>query len=390
MPRSVLTGLSLAGLCATFVGNGIGRFAYIALMPALIQAGWFSKSDASYLGAATLVGYLLGAPMSGMLLRHYRVGSVLRGAMLACSLSYLACALLGAAMPWYYFWRAMAGFGGAILMVLAAPAVLPQHSPAVRGRVSGVVFSGIGLGAAASGLLIPLLVPWGIASAWLGMGSICLVLTLLTWHQWAPDAPLHPADAQAQPLPAERRVAVGLLLAAYTLDAVGYLPHTLFWVDYTVRELQMPLATGGFLWALFGVGAAIGPLLAGKLGDVFGFKRCLIACFLLKSLGVALPLFGSDVLTLCASSILVGMLTPGIVMLVSTCTLDCVGARQHRRVWGAMTFSFAAAQAAGGYLMAFVAANGQSYRPLFLVSACALLCSVPCIACIRVQPAAKA
>ena len=49
--------LSAAGLSATFVGNGIGRFAFIAMMPALIQSGWFSKGEASYLSVATLVGY---------------------------------------------------------------------------------------------------------------------------------------------------------------------------------------------------------------------------------------------------------------------------------------------------------------------------------------------
>lgn len=129
--------------------------------------------------------------------------------------------------------------------------------------------------------------------------------------------------------------------------------------------------------------------MTGNLGDIFGFKRSLIACFLLKALGVALPLYSSDVVTLFASSFLVGMFTPGIVTLVSTYTLDCAGAKHHRKAWGMMTFSFAASQAAAGYLMAFVAASGESYRPLFLVSASALLCSVMCIAFIHVKSAVK-
>ena len=59
--QRALNGLSLAGLSATLVGNGVGRFAFIALMPAVIDAAWFSKAQASHLSVATLLGYILGA-----------------------------------------------------------------------------------------------------------------------------------------------------------------------------------------------------------------------------------------------------------------------------------------------------------------------------------------
>jgi MFS family permease len=55
----------------------------------------------------------------------------------------------------------------------------------------------------------------------------------------------------------------------------------MFLPDYVVRELGMPLAAGGFFWSMFGLGAAIGPMLAGTLADTFGLKRCLIAGFAL-------------------------------------------------------------------------------------------------------------
>src|SRR6478609_4761345 len=41
-----------AGLCATLVGIGLARFAYTPLLPAIIDAHWFSASAATYLGAA--------------------------------------------------------------------------------------------------------------------------------------------------------------------------------------------------------------------------------------------------------------------------------------------------------------------------------------------------
>jgi hypothetical protein len=52
---------TLAGLCALLVGIGLARFAYTPLIPALIDAQWFSAAQAAYLGAANLAGYLAGA-----------------------------------------------------------------------------------------------------------------------------------------------------------------------------------------------------------------------------------------------------------------------------------------------------------------------------------------
>jgi predicted MFS family arabinose efflux permease len=311
--------------------------------------------------------------------------------MLVCSASFFACALQGAAMPWYFFWRTVAGVSGAVLMVLPAAVVLPAHSPRVRGRASGVVFSGVGLGAVVSGSLVPLLIGAalstffsldGVAVAWTGMGGVCLLATLLAWKPWPVEPRAEESDAVpvVEPLPPAVRMTVGLLLLAYGLNAVGYLAHTLFWVDYLVRELGLPLATGGAYWAMFGLGAAIGPLLTGTLADSLGLRRCLLAGFILKACAAVLPVLSSSPAALFASSLLMGIFTPGIASLVSAYALDRVGAAHHRKTWGLLTSGFALAQAGGGTLMAFAAARLASYQPLFCASAVALIGSVACIA----------
>ena len=411
MLQAALNRLSLAGLSATLIGNGIGRFAFIALMPALIDAGWFTKGEASQLSVATLVGYVLGAWVSDWLGRRYAVATLLRWSMLVCTLSFFACAFRDAPLAWYYLWRTAAGFGGAILMVLPAPVVLPQHDPAIRGRASGIVFSGIGLGAVLSGLLVPVLIAgvgvgviWGdtvwplafrgVEGAWLGMGAVCLLLTVSAWRQWPPEASVPPTGAAdgtpvaKEEIPADARVTVWLILAAHGLNAMGYLAHTMFWVDYIVREQGRSLAMGGFMWSMFGVGAAIGPLLTGTLADKFGLKRCLIAGFALKSLAAAMPWWSSSVPALFVSSLLMGIFTPGIVALISAYALETVGPQLHRRAWGLATFSFSIAQAGGGFLMATAAPHLDSYHPLFLASALALLGSIGCVLMIR-KPAAE-
>ncbi|WP_076587096.1 YbfB/YjiJ family MFS transporter [Vibrio ostreicida] len=380
--KEVINRDSLAGMGATLIGNGIGRFAYIALMPALIQSGWFNESDASYLGVATLLGYILGAPAANVLLRYFSAGQLIRGAMLVSSFSYLSCALQEAPLSWFYAWRTLAGVAGALLMVVAPPVIVRKYRPEVKARISGVVFSGIGLGAMLSGTLIPLLIYFSVMSAWIGMGAIALATTILTWNAWETQPSTGKTSyikASFSQLSKPQAISVVLILFAYTFNAIGYLPHTLFWVDYIVRELGMSFTSGGLFWATFGIGAAIGPMITGVLGDKLGLKRSLCIAFSLKALGVAFPLISAHPVALFLSSLLVGMFTPGTVTLISTYTLEMVGYELHTKAWSGMTLSFALSQGIVGFLMAYFLNHLASYHLLFAISASALLLSVTCI-----------
>ena len=372
-----------AGLAATFTGNGIGRFAYITLIPALIQANWFSKEDAAQLGVATLIGYLLGPIFIQHATKKISNTILVRFSMVLCSLSYLACSFQNMSFAWFYTWRFLAGFGGAILMILAAPMILPHVATPQRGRVAGLIFSGIGLGAAFAGLLIPAIVSIHVAFAWLAMSITCGVLSLVTWNTWSEisvsSTHVNHSHIGDTGVNFWLNHSMWYLLIAYAFDAVGFLPHTLFWVDFIVRELGFSLAVGGMSWSLFGIGAALGPLLTGILGDRLGFRRCLLVCFALKAFGVALPLVTTTLWVLHLSAFLVGMFTPGIVTLVSMYALQLVGAKQHRHAWGAMTFSFALTQAIGGFCMTLLISHADSYLPLYVISATALVIAILCI-----------
>jgi len=211
----------------------------------------------------------------------------------------------------------------------------------------------------------------------------------VAWHAWPAEAVDVGAPAVAPELPGDIRLTVLLILVAHGLNAIGYLAHTMFLPDYVVRELGMPLRAGGFFWSMFGLGAAIGPMLTGTLADALGLKRCLLAGFLLKSLAAILPVWSSAPFALLISAILMGVCTPGVVALVSAYTLECVGPRHHRRAWGLATSSFAIAQAGGGALMAFAAARLPSYHALFCVSAVALVGSTTCVLLIRERARAE-
>jgi predicted MFS family arabinose efflux permease len=391
----------LCGMAATLTGVGIARFAYVAILPVLVQQGWFGREAAGHLGAANLAGYLLGIGLAALLARRHAPDRLVRWAMLLCALSLFACAWRGGGMPWFLFWRVVAGACGAILMVQAPVLILPRVAAERRGRAAGLIFSGVGLGIVAAATVVPTLATWGLVPAWLGLGGICALLTILSWNQWPRTPAAGPASAPAAPLasaPAPRRAWQGysgpvmLLCLAYTLNAIGYLPHTLFWADYITRELHRPLAAAGFFWGCFGLGAACGPYLTGMLADRFGLTRTLGLGFTLKAVGVLLPLVATGTPALLVSSVLVGFFSPGIVGAASSYALEIGGAAQHRRNWTAMNLCFSLAQAGGASAMVAIMSGRTSYAVLFWISGAALAVSALCvlaIAVLRRQHAAR-
>ena len=175
----------MAGLCASLVGLGLARFAYTPLIPALIAAKWFSPAEAVYLGAANLAGYLAGALIAREL--GSRAGSVraLRAMMVLASVS--PCLRRADLIIWFFGWRFLAGLSGGVIMVLAASTILPHVAPGKRGLVGGVIFAGVGLGVAASGTLVPLLLQQGLKQSWYGLGVLSALLTLVSWKAWPSD-----------------------------------------------------------------------------------------------------------------------------------------------------------------------------------------------------------
>ena len=364
----------LAGLCASLVGIGLARFAYTPLIPVLIAEGWLAPGAAAYLGAANLAGYLAGALLAHRLGRRIGAAALLRAMMVLASATFFACAL-PPSFAWFLAWRLASGLAGGVLMVLAAPTVLAAVAPSRRGLAGGAVFTGVGLGIAASGTLVPLLLRLGLVATWCGLGMLALALTVLAWRGW----PAAAAAASAMPAgpPDEARHADRALRALYLeygLCAVGLVPHMLFLVDFVARGLGRGLDAGAGYWVLFGVAASVGPLLAGRLADQIGFARALRLALLAQAAAVAWPALAHGTLGLALSTAVIGAAVPGIVPLVLGRVQELAGPGAHGRAlaWSTATAAFALGQAGAAYGFSFVFAQIGSHAPLFALGAAAL------------------
>lgn len=297
-----------------------------------------------------------------------RPTQLVRLMMLGATATFFACALrLG--FPWFLFWRFLSGLTGGLLMVAVAPTVLAAISPELRGRAGGLMFAGVGLGIVGAGTLLPLLLQGGVVAAWLGLGALALLLTLLAWQLWPQDAPLARATGAAR-----RRIepAVLAVIAVYMLYAVGLIPHMVFFVDFIARGLGWGVSTGAGFWALYGMGAIIGPFVAGYLGDRIGFFRALSVALVLQLGGVLIPLLAPSILPLTLSAVVMGAFTPGMPTLVLGRLTEIASQGDQHGAWGLATTAFAIAQAGCAYGMSWLFAQSHGYGTLFAVGAAAL------------------
>lgn len=364
---------TLSGLCASFVGIGLARFGYTPLLPAIIGAHWFAASAAAYLGAANLAGYLAGALLANVAAARLPVRPILQSMMTVATVGFFACAH-PVSFLWFFVWRLLSGVAGGTLMVLVAPTILPHIPPSRHGLASGTIFTGIGLGIAASGTIVPVLLRQGLTQTWLGLGIVALILTVISWNGWPTSERVQTASTRpGHQIRIGKRV--NALYAEYALNAVGLVPHMIFLVDFVARGLHQGINTGSEYWVLFGLGAMVGPILNGHLADRIGYGPALRLAYLVQATAVALPALGLGSVWLMISSVIVGASAPGVVPLVLGRIHELLvhHPSAHRGAWSRATTSFATFQALSAYGMSFLFARDGNYMLLFEIGSAAMV-----------------
>ena len=359
----------MAGLFASLVGIGLARFAYTPLIPALIDARWFSSHDVVYLGAANLVGYLAGAVAGRAVARRAGARRTLQLMMLAASLAFFACAF-PLSVSWFFAWRFLSGVAGGIIMVLAASTVLPHIPANRRGLGGGAIFLGVGLGVAASGTLGPVLMEYGLRATWGGLGLLSLLLTALSWHCWPRDAHADGAPPVRAGAKAPLTLELKLLYLQYGLMAVGLVPMMVFLVDYVARGLNMGTHEAAKFWVVYGLGAIAGPMLYGAVADRIGPAPTSRIATAVQAAAIAVLVLSGDHGALLVATFISGTFPPGVVPLTLARLHQALpgDVQAQGAAWSRATTIFALFQALAGYGYSYLfAASSQDHRLLLAV-----------------------
>lgn len=373
--------VAIAGLIALFVGIGLCRFAYTPLIPNLISEGWFTKSQTAYLGAMNFLGYLIGVFLGYQLSKYFKLHVLVKSSLIVSAIS-LAMSAIHLGFLWFALWRFVAGVTGAFLMVLTPALILKNIPPDYKGRISGIIFTGIGLGIVVSGFLFPSLAKINMIMAWLGASVLAIIASFIAWPGLSIDTSLaHDSSNNHSDLinttfnhltKSQFRIFT-LLSIIYALVGIGIVPHMLFLVDYIHQKLGLNMVISGLFWAAFGVGSLMGSLWAGIIADRIGTYKSLIITFFIACVAASMVLFNKIDLLYFASAFLMGAALPGMVTLISSRIVELVGTENHPIFWGKITLYLAITQALGAYGMSYLLHRGVDYTICFMIADIALV-----------------
>lgn len=319
MVERVWLRLALGSAAAMFLAMGLGRFSYTAMVPLLIEAKWLSVSEAGFVGGINLAGFLIGAFSAEWWRQKFALRSVVRGAIVLSALALGASAIDGG-FYWLAFWRGILGVTVAIIMIFGLAATTALSPERYRALGTAIIFAGVGFGIFLSGTLVPWFARFSVLAAWLGVaavGGAALIIALWGWqNSQRLDLPEPTAKVSKVIQPYW-----GMLLAAHACFSIGLVPHMIYWVDFIARGLGQGMAIGGAYWSGVGVCAVLGPVAAYYLACRTGVVCALVIAFLILSVGIAAPVFGSGIVVLVASTVIFGA-QPGLSALITARARD--------------------------------------------------------------------
>lgn len=388
--------IALGGGGGMFVAMGLGRFSFTAMVPALVNAGHLGPVEAGRIGMVNLLGFLLGAGLSVQLAARLSRRHVLTGAVAVC-LTGLALSAVPYGFLWLAVMRGLVGFTTGLIMVLSLSLIAETAPASRRPTAASFMFAGVGLGILMSAVIVPALVVRGLEVAWAGLaaaGAVAAAVAVWGWRG-ATDKPSAPRAMPGDTMSGRSSLRSGrmqALLLAHALFSMGIVPHTLYWVDFLARGLDLGLVVGGFYWSVVGVFAILGPILTAFLARWVGTARALFIGFFALALGIAAPALWPSSAVLLLSSMLFGA-QPGLSSLMAARARDLAQPDEMPRVMRAAILSNSAGAVIGGACVPWLYGLGLlgSQAGVFLIGGVVMLAgaiaAVPLSA--RIEPAVR-
>ncbi len=357
------------------VAMGLGRFAFTPMLPIMLHEGKLDLQEGGLLASLNYLGYFIGALSCASI--RLRPVFMVRMALVATAALLLGMGLLHGFTVWSVL-RTIAGMASAWAFVFASGWGSRRLAESGAPALGGVIFTGPGIGIAATGLLGGAIGRWGSDAAWIGFGLVALALIAVIWRVFNDGAAVGAGKptGQTPPIPASvaesaaARSDARWLVGLYGLAGFGYIITATF-LPVIARQALPGSNWPDLFWPLFGVAVVPGVLIGARAPMHWDNRLLLAAGFLMQAIGVVLSVVWPTIGGFALGSLLLGLPFTAI-------TLFAV--REARRLHGNAaagligyaTASYGVGQIVGPLFAAPLVHRTGSFNVPLLAAACAL------------------
>jgi MFS family permease len=340
--------LSTGAVCAIAatalaVAMGIGRFAFTPLLPLMVRDGSLAQSAGAWLAASNYLGYLAGALTASRLGLSLPV--LMRASLAGIVMATAAMGAVHGLAAWIIL-RFVAGVLSAYTLVATSAWALQHLTRAASAKLSGIVYAGVGLGIALTGVFCVVAAQPGVPAGqlWLELGVVAaLAVACSSPFMGRPLETSGLARSTSRP-----DVTFGPhtgVVVCYGMLGFGYILPATF-LPALAREVVDDPQLFGLAWPVFGVAAALSTIATARRFGHANRLRVWAVGHLLMAVGVTLPSVWLAPVTIAIAALLVG----STFMVVTMIGMQDARARapgNPTALLGLMTAAFAIGQLAG-------------------------------------------
>ena len=303
-------------MLALFIVMAIGRFAYTPILPFMQVSEHMDSAQAGFLATINYLGYLIGAiiPMyfifksKAIDLKIYLIINIMATILMGVTESYGLWSML----------RLVSGITSGTVFVLASNIVLEALRQAQKSNISGLLYSGVGLGIFTSSIYIFFEThndSWQLTWIVLGVVSLLGGMFVIFGMRDNPtikiDQTQHAKIEDRQPLNAKF---IRYFSIAYFCEGAGYIITGTFLVAI-VKSIPELADYAALSWMFVGLGAIPSTVMWSVIAEKIGYDKATYCAFVLQIIGVSLPILSNHTLILMISSILFGSTFLGLTTL---------------------------------------------------------------------------
>lgn len=378
----------ITGILAFMLAHGFGKMSYAVILPFMKDGLSLTYTQVGLIATGNFIGYLVVSVVGGFLASRLGARNIIFLSLLVTGVGLFLTGLSDS-FSFAFVTRLITGLGngGVPVPMMTLPAI--WFSIRKRGLAMGMVNMGVGLGLSLAGLLLPYCIsyygPEGWKYAWYLMGATVFACSfvcyaLLRDHPREKGLTMYGGDSHEEQASLPENITLGSALrrvvgesqiwklsCVYLALGFSYMIYLTFFIAYLTKELGMPTAEAGRVFALLGFLSIFCGLPWGSLSDRIGRRFASTFGYLTLALSFLLFAYYRQPLGAYLSAIIFGLTAFAIPVIVAAAVGDAVGGQLASAGFGFVTLFFGIGQVFAPFVGGWIKDTTGTFATAFVL-----------------------